>query len=245
MNVLSGLMNPAQMGQGVQQAFMQGREMAQQQQQKNALSAYAMNPNDPEAFKGLAQHSPEYAIKIGADRQKRQQEQLETQRAQLGKVADLLDNSTDEASYQRNLNAARHLQLDVSTAPPNFDPEFVKTQSVIARAVLNNDPELPLIAQEVVASGLQPGSPEFASEIGRILKSKYSTSTTVAYQPGGGAVAYDRASGGITPLIVPGAPTAEGVQTQVINGNTFYNVGGKWFDEMPQGGSVGNGTGGF
>lgn len=80
MNALAGLMNPAQLGQGVQQAFQEGRAMAKQQQQQNALAAYAMNPNDPQAFNGLAQHAPEFAIKIGADRQK---QQMEARRGEL------------------------------------------------------------------------------------------------------------------------------------------------------------------
>ena len=61
-----------------------------------------------------------------------------------------------------------------------------------------------LIVQEVMAGGDQPGTPEFEAKIGRILTAKYDTTKVVSYQQGGGAAAYNAATGGVTPLIVPG-----------------------------------------
>lgn len=214
MNPLAQL-QPVDLAGTTQNALLRGlqvgdamRQRKQQEMQSQAMdNAYrgAMSGN-ANAFTELANVPGMAKDAYGMQQAQRtaQTQQADADRMRLGKVADLLDNSTDEPSYQRNLAVARQLGLPVDSAPANFDPEFIQTQSAIAKAVLNNDPELPLIAQEAIAAGLQPGTPQFQAEIGRILKSKYSTSTTVSYQPGRGAVAYDRASGGITPLIVPG-----------------------------------------
>ena len=69
-NALAGLMNPAQLGQGVQQAFQSGREMAKQQQQHNALSAYAANPNDPATRNALLPLAPELVMRLDDSRRK-------------------------------------------------------------------------------------------------------------------------------------------------------------------------------
>lgn len=69
-NALAGLMNPAQIGQGVQQAFQDGRAMAKQQQQQNALSAYAMNPNDPATRNALLPLAPELVMRLDDSRRK-------------------------------------------------------------------------------------------------------------------------------------------------------------------------------
>ncbi len=218
--------------QGMQVGTAMRQRKEAQEREKATDDAYrGVYNGDPNAMNALAQVDPRQALQMRSQQQTAQTQQMEQQRAQLAKVADLLDNSTDEVSYQRNLNVARQLQLDVSSAPPQFDPEFIRTQSAIARAVLNDDPELPLIAQEVMGAGLQPGTPEFQAEIGRILKSKYSTVKTVPYNPGGGVAAYDTATGGITEIVVPNTggalpPLPPGFQ-------------------LDEGDDAGNGVGGF
>lgn len=214
MNPLAGL-QPVNLAGTTQNALLQGlqvgdamRQRKEQQMQREAMdNAYrGAMAGDKNAFNALANvpGMAKDAYGMQQAQQTAQTQQAEADRQRLAKTADLLDNSTDEISYQRNLRVARQLGLPVDSAPPTFDPEFIQTQSAIAKAVLNNDPDLPLIAQEAIAAGLQPGTPQFQAEIGRILKSKYSTLKTVSYQQGGGAIAVDEATMGITPLIVPG-----------------------------------------
>ncbi len=206
-DIAGSTQNALLQGMQVGEAMRQRREA--REREKATDEAYrGIYQGDPNAVNALAQVDPRQAIDVRGQMQSAQAQQLEQQRAQLAKAADLLDNSTDEISYQRNLNVARQLGLPVESAPPQFDPEYIQTQSAIARAVLNDDPELPLIAQEVIAAGLQPGTPEFEAEVGRILKSKYSTVKTVPYNPGGGVAAYDTATGGITPIVVPAQQAA-------------------------------------
>lgn len=258
MNPYNNLQMPDIAG-GTQNALMRGiqfgtvmrerKEAAERDKALDTANRGVFN-GDPNAVNALAQvpGMAGQAVQMRGAQQNAQAQQIEQQRAQLAKVADLLDNSTDEASYQRNLNVARQLQLDVSSAPPQFDPEFIRTQSAIARAVLSDDPELPLIAQEVVAAGYQPGSPEFQQEVGRILKSKYSTVKTVPYNPGGGVAAYDTATGGITPIVVPAQQAAQGGPQPGAVEDGYRFRGGNPADPNSWeqvGGSVGNGTGGF
>lgn len=214
MNPLSQL-QPVNLAGTAQNALLQGlqvgdamRQRKQQEMQSQAMdNAYrgAMS-GDANAFNALASVPGMAKNAYGLQQAQRtaQTQQADLQRQQLGKVADLLDNSTDEPSYQRNLGVARQLGLDVSSAPANFDPNFIQTQTAIARAVLGNDPELPLIGQEVALRGFKPGTPEFQAEIGRILTAKYDTTKVVSWQQGGSAGAFDAATKTMTPLVVPG-----------------------------------------
>jgi hypothetical protein len=253
-DIAGSTQNALLQGMQVGTAMRQRKETQEREKATNAAYEGAYN-GDMNAVNALAPIDARKAFELRGQMQTAQSQQQDQQRAQLAKVADLLDNSTDEVSYQRNLNVARQLGLPVESAPPQFDPEFIQTQSAIARAVLNNDPELPLIAQEVVAAGLQPGTPQFQAEIGRILKSKYSTSKTLSYQQGGGAVAYDEATGQITPLITPGGgeSTAAAIPPQAIadlrtNPGTsaqFDEIFGQGAAQRALGGGAGNSVGGF
>ena len=214
MNPLANL-QPVNLAGTAQNALLQGlqvgdamRQRKQQEMQSQAMdNAYrGAMAGDANAFNALASVPGMAKNAYGLQQAQRtaQVQEQDLQRQKLGKVADLLDNSTDEPSYQRNLAVARQLGLDVSTAPANFDPNFIQTQTVIAKAVLGNDPELPLIGQEVMLRGFKPGTPEFQTEIGRILTAKYDTTKVISWQQGGSAGAFDAATKTVTPLVVPG-----------------------------------------
>lgn len=246
-----------------QNALLQGMQVGdalrqrkqQEQLQQATQSAYRGAYNgDMSGVNALADLDAQKAFEIRGSIQSQQASQMEAERKRLAQVADLLDNSTDEVSYQRNLAVARQLGLPVDSAPPNFDPEFVATQTAIARAILGNDPKLTEVAQDLVAAGYQPGSPEFQNEYKRILAAKFDTKKTLSYQQGGGAVAYDTVTGQITPLIVPGgSEQSAGIPPEAIaelrsNPGTaaqFDEIFGQGAAARALGGGGGNVTSGF
>jgi len=211
MNPLANLQMPNIAG-NTQNALMQGMQFGdairqRKQQEAQRMEAEAKRQATDDAYRGvmagdanainaLAQipgmAKDAYGMQQG--QQQAQAQQAEANRAKMGKLASILDGVVDDPSYQRNLSVARQLGYDVSTAPANYDPNYISEQKVMASAFAN-EKDLPLIVQEVQAAGYQPGTPQFEQEVKRVLISKYSTSTTVSYQQGGGAIAYDRATG--------------------------------------------------
>lgn len=220
MNPLANLQNFNIAG-NAQNALLQGmqtgealRQRKEQREREVALdNAYrGVYQGDPNAVNALAaipgMGKDAYTLQqeVNTAQQQQMEAQQKRQREELQILSRILDPKkvVDEQSYQMARQAASQYGIDVSKAPPNYDPNWVAQNSAIATAIANDDPELPLIAQELIAAGLQPGTPQFQAEAGRILKAKYDTTKTLSYQQGGGAVAYDAASGQITPLIVPG-----------------------------------------
>lgn len=74
MNALAGLMGPRAIGQGVLSAFEAGKTKRADMETQSALSAFAVDPNDEQAFQKLAQYRPEMAIQVRQQRDKAQQE---------------------------------------------------------------------------------------------------------------------------------------------------------------------------
>jgi hypothetical protein len=110
-------------------------------------------------------------------------QQLAQEREKMGMIARLTSGVTDEASYQQALGAARSAGIDVSKAPPNYMPEWVQQQHLIATKLLGgpqqnptaleqnigllrrlnpnmSDQELAGVAQYAIAAPRMYGSPE-------------------------------------------------------------------------------------
>src|SRR5688500_4498059 len=80
MGIFDGLPNPAAPAMAFQSGMERGRAEREEREVKGALSAYAINPDDPAAFETLARVRPDMAISIRED---------QTKRAQAAAVADL------------------------------------------------------------------------------------------------------------------------------------------------------------
>lgn len=144
-------------------------------EEQNALSAYAANPDDPAALAGLAQHHPQAAIQVRQQQAQQEQAQKQAQRAQMMDMARLLESAKDPASYTAGLQAAQQLGLDVSKAPPQYDPQWVAQMHVITNAFLDHEDKLPGIAQELQAAGYKPGTPEFQQAMVGVINNKYAS----------------------------------------------------------------------
>lgn len=184
-----------------------------------------------------------------------QRQQLEQRRADLPFVGKLLGSVRDEASYQQARGVAQQYGLDLSGAPPSYDPQWVESQKATVQAL--SDPK----AQEALSTfgkiatdeGLAPGSPPYQQRVRELWQADQQKFYALA--PGGGLASVG-AGGNAQLVIAPnpgtapaGAPiSAQQPQaaptTKTVGGRTFYNYGGKWYDE-PMGGGGSNVTGNF
>lgn len=171
MGIFDGLPNPAAPGMAFQQGMDRGRAEREDRETKGALSAYAMNPDDPEAFKKLAQWRPDIAISVREDRSRQQQEARGQQRNDLPVIARLLEGVQDEPSYQQALAAAQRYGIDISDAPPAFDPQWREQTLMLAQAAQTPQGQEAIsnAGKQAVDAGFQPGTPEFSDAVRKIV----------------------------------------------------------------------------
>jgi hypothetical protein len=206
MNALAGLMNPAAVGQSVTDSFNQGRETARQSRVQNALAAYAANPSEQTAV-AIAPYDPGLAIQLrGQEQQKaahNQQAQQQQHRADFPILGRLLDHATDEGTYQQALQAAHQYGIDVSTAPPNFDPNWVGQQKMILQAIQTPQGQEALsnAGKQATDMGYKPGTPEFTQVARQLVEAALaqpytgSQGETRLYQPHLGAMGQQQPQG--------------------------------------------------
>lgn len=82
MNALNSLMNPAAIGQTVQQGFQQGRQMRSQMETQNALSTLVTDPTNQDAMQNLARFNPQAAMQYQGVQQQRQAAQAKAEQEQ-------------------------------------------------------------------------------------------------------------------------------------------------------------------
>lgn len=172
-NPYNALMNPAQIGQGVQNAFSAGRETAREEKFTNALADYASGTGDLGAIMRL---NPQLGMELQQQQRQQQAQVSEEQRKQALQMARLLNDVTDEQSYQQAKAAAQYLKMDVSGAPANYDPNWVGMQKRIVASYLDdNDDNLPTLAKEFQAGGVDLKTPEGRAAYLRALEGRYGT----------------------------------------------------------------------
>lgn len=181
MGMFDSLLAPGDIGMNALVSFDQGRQMRRENDTRNALATLAQNPDDPNAYKALAQAAPELALKYRgqmADQQAAQQKQQQTQMVQLGR---LLDYAKDEQTYQQARQAAQQIGIDISRAPANFDPAWVQQQRMVLSAFeKDGGQQISGLARELQDAGYQPGTPEFTEAMGIALQGKYAPQYTDA-----------------------------------------------------------------
>lgn len=241
----NSLMNPAAIGQGVMQSFQAGQEQRRQMETRNALAAYAQNPN-AETAAGIAQHDPYTGIQIGRYEQQKvaQEQQAQAQaanqrRADMPMLTRLLEHaSKGEQQWNEALNMAQQYGIDTSTLPQQFDPQWAAQQAQTMKLLSTPEGQeaLSTAGKQAVDMGFQPGTPEFQAKVTEIWQQN-------------GAIPYTD-SQGATRLYIPGRgqPTQQAVTegTVVENdaGERMVLRNGKW-EPMTTGGSGGNAGGSF
>jgi hypothetical protein len=176
-----GFQNALQMG--LQFGAAAG-EAKRAREERNALSAYAKDPNE-QNFAGLADVRPDIAI---------QQRQMQAQQAeaarnqqmeQMGTFRQLLEQAG--SNPQQAFAAAQQLGIDVSQIPQPGTPEFEpwrQQQLFIMNAVEKEGDNLPGLAREVMFAlpedQRDPNSPAFRQAFTAALENKYAAEYTDA-----------------------------------------------------------------
>lgn len=165
------MMNPAQIGAGIQDAFWQGRENARQLMAQRAMADYARNQT-PENAQAIAVHDPRTGMYM-MDREQERQAQAQQQAAlnaqkfvRLAKWVESAPPDQREAAYQRALRIGAQAGLDPSSAPHSYaeakSSGWIDDNLAFGEAFLSGGPEAVSAAGRVAMdAGLQPGSPEF------------------------------------------------------------------------------------
>jgi hypothetical protein len=117
-------------------------EMQRQQQSQNALrqlfaggkmpdaaAVYAVDPTAGAEFEQRRAETGRATAAAAASEAERANSQYKNESAKFDDLLNLLTGAKDERSYQVNLGLAKQRGFDVSSAPPNFDPNWVSAAS--------------------------------------------------------------------------------------------------------------------
>ena len=231
--MFENLTNPGQVGLGALQAFQQGRDMKRQDNTRSAFAAYATDPSE-QNLTGLAQYDPQFVMQAkqqqaqaARQQQMDQERQMQQGREKMGMVARLLGGVTDEGTYQQARAAAQQMGLDVSQAPPTYNPNWVGQQRMIAGLFeKGNEQELSGMARELINAGGRPGTPEFERDMRTAFNNKYGGE--YIDENGNTRRAPATSSSGPAPAVQEGATA-----TNPSTGEKVQFQGGKW---VPMGG---------
>lgn len=179
-----------------QQREMRDREAALDNTYRGLMAGDKTAVNALANVPGMAGEA--YKIRVGMDRQAAEQGDANMKR--MAQLADLLDDSTDEASYQRNLAVAQQLYGQLpDTVPQNYDPNWIGQQRRIVDVMLREPQKLTQMAQELVDAGYEPGTPEFVAQMRQRIN--LADSRVISTTDGGMAGLYG--PNGYQPLILP------------------------------------------
>lgn len=154
-------------GSHIMNSFQAGQQQGREERGRNALAAYAMNPNE-QTLGGIAPYDPKFVL---------EQRQAQAQKAQadLAKVAKLLEGVNDEGIYQQRLGMARNMGIDTSQAPANYDPKWVGETTAMFKLLTEKPEAISGIARELADAGYKPNTPEFQVAMRQVISNKYAS----------------------------------------------------------------------
>ena len=151
-------------------------ERRQQEEQRNALSAYAIDPNEGN-FNALAQHMPEYAIQVRGQRDQARQREQQAGYEGIQQFRPVLEQAMQSPqAWQQARTALAQSGHDISDVPEQFDPNWAQGQLMILNAA--DDGSLPGIVQEFQAAGIDVDTPTGQQALRDALEGKYGSEYT-------------------------------------------------------------------
>lgn len=173
-------------------AFTQGQDLRRADDESNALAGYVMDPNDQNR-NAVTKLNPEMGYRLGQQEETRKQQQAQAAQQKLLTVAKLFDGVNDQATYQQRMGMAQRMGIDVSDAPPQFDPAWVQENGAIFKFFAEKPEALSTFGKIAADEGFQPGTPEFNDRV--MQHAKAEAFKIITPQPGAGAVAYNPMTG--------------------------------------------------
>ncbi len=226
-------------GQAFANAFHAGQQQKQQEAQRQALAALAMNPNDPNAQAAAAQFDPHAVMQARTQGQEQQQALIEHHRDNVIKGAQLIRqlNPQDDATWQQALAIAQQAGIDTSEVPPHFDPQYVQGITALA---------------DTFAPARQEGQPNIAKEVAYYRSiGRDDLAQQLLQNHANPMVPINNGDGTITlarpPMMAGNAPTQGGPPVGTIEDGYRFKGGnpGDPSSWEPVGGAGGNASGGF
>lgn len=238
----------------------QVRQQRDERRERNALTAYANDPNE-QNLAGVAEYNPEFVIRQRGAQAQAAQQAGDNRRDQLPIVGRILGTITDESTYQRAKVMAQRYNIDTSDWGETYDPAQVEQARNFAQAVATPEGQEALSAAGKLAvdMGFRPGTTEYNAKVGEIFQAEQIK--TVPFQAGGGIASVNTATGQVTPLVVPQGygggsglpgtqptPPQEAIEALRSGAGTpeqFDEVFGQGAAARIMGGGGGNSTSGF
>lgn len=121
-------------GEAFQQGMEQGRARRFEADQRNALAAYAENPNDA-TLNALAPYNPQYVVQQKQQMASAAEAQRAKQREALLEVSRLFSDVTPE-NYGQRVSIAQRMGIDISKVPQQFDPNWVAENKAMVELAL-------------------------------------------------------------------------------------------------------------
>ena len=229
-------------GMNAMAAFQQGRQVKEQRDAKEAMAAYAVNPNES-GLNALAQYDPKFVVET---KQAQAGAQQKSQAEQLQVMGRLLEEVTPE-TYTQALNVAQRYGIDISQAPQQYDPNWVGEMRMLTRAATKDGgQQISGIARELIDAGYKPGTPEFETALRGVISNKYASE----YVDDAGNMrrrsALDLGGGAPSAPSVPPAAISE-LRANPASATQFDEIFGPGASAriLGNGGGVSNGTSGF
>lgn len=125
-------------------------------------------------YSALTREDLRTAITIQGHQREQQQAQAKQRGDQMQQLGRLLNHATDETTYQQSLAAAKQIGLDVSSAPPSFDPNWVNQQKLVLQAFEKDGGQaLTAEARNLVQLGYKLGTPEFQQALAQAVNAGF------------------------------------------------------------------------